>query len=76
MPWKETTPVAERMQSLVDYRSGLFTVSFLAERHGVSRKTLYKWIERFVAEGAAGSRTAYDGRTGTRIKPPEMSSRP
>jgi len=54
MPWKETTPVAERMQSLVDYRSGLFTVSFLAERHGVSRKTLYKWIERFVAEGAAG----------------------
>ena len=54
MPWKETTPVAERMQSLVDYRSGLFTVSFLAERHGVSRKTLYKWIERFVAEGVAG----------------------
>ena len=54
MPWKETTPVAERMQSLVDYRSGLFTVSFLAERHGVSRKTLYKWIERFEAEGVAG----------------------
>ncbi|MCM3875778.1 MAG: IS481 family transposase [Thermoanaerobaculia bacterium] len=54
MPWKETTPVAERMQSLVDYRSGLFTVSFLAERHGVSRKTLYKWIERFEREGVAG----------------------
>src|SRR5271169_2925940 len=54
MPWKETTPVAERMQSLVDYRSGLFTVSFLAERHGVSRKTLYKWIERFEEEGVAG----------------------
>ena len=55
MPWKETTPVAERMQSLVDYRSGLFTVSFLAERHGVSRtETSYKWIERFEAEGVAG----------------------
>ena len=54
MPWKETTPVAERMQSLVDYGSRLFSVSFLAERHGVSRKTLYKWIERFAAEGAAG----------------------
>ena len=54
MPWKETTPVAERMQFLVDYRSGLFTVSFLAERHGVSRRTLYKWIERFEMEGVAG----------------------
>src|SRR5665647_3410678 len=36
------------------YRTGLFTVSFLAERHGVSRKTLYKWIERFEMEGVAG----------------------
>jgi transposase InsO family protein len=54
MPWKETTPVAERMQCLVDYRSGLFTVSFLAERHGVSRRTLYKWIERFEEEGVIG----------------------
>jgi putative transposase len=54
MPWKETTPVAERMQCLVDWRSGLFTVSFLAERHGVSRKTLYKWIERFETDGVAG----------------------
>ncbi len=54
MPWKETTPVAERMQCLVDWRSGLFTVSFLAERHGVSRKTLYKWIERFDSEGVTG----------------------
>ena len=54
MPWKETTPVTERMQCLVDYRSELFTVSFLAERHGVSRKTLYKWIERFEEEGVTG----------------------
>jgi putative transposase len=54
MPWKETTPVAERMEFLVDYRTELFTVSFLAERHGVSRKTLYKWIERFEAEGVVG----------------------
>jgi putative transposase len=29
-------------------------VSFLAERHGVSRKTLYKWIERFEEEGVTG----------------------
>jgi transposase InsO family protein len=42
------------MEFLVDYRRELFTVSFLAERHGVSRKTLYKWIERFEAEGVMG----------------------
>src|SRR5437773_828384 len=54
MPWKETTPVSERMNVLADYRSGLFSVSFLAERHGVSRKTVYKWIERFEDEGVRG----------------------
>src|SRR5450756_3141377 len=54
MPWKETTPVAEGMPFLVDYRSGLFTMSFQAGRHGVSRKMLYRWIEGFEMEGVAG----------------------
>jgi len=37
MPWKETTPVAERMPFLVDYRSGLFT-SFTCSRGGTKRR--------------------------------------
>jgi putative transposase len=52
MPWKEKTPMTERMEFLVDYESGLYRVTELSERYGVSRKTLYKWIGRFEAEGA------------------------
>jgi hypothetical protein len=37
MPWKETTPVAEGMPFLVDYRSGLFT-SFTCSRGGTKRR--------------------------------------
>lgn len=55
MPWKETTPMDQRMEFLVDYRSGLFTVSGLAQRHGVSRKTAYKWIGRLREEGYEGA---------------------
>jgi transposase len=32
----------------------LFTVTDLCDRYGVSRKTGYKWIARYAAEGAAG----------------------
>jgi len=51
VPWKETKPVLERMEVLVDLRSGLYSLSVLAERYGVSRKTLYKWRRRFELEG-------------------------
>jgi putative transposase len=37
-----------------DSRSGLFTMSELCERYGISRRTGYKWRGRFEAEGAAG----------------------
>ena len=30
MPWKETSPMVERMKFVVDYRAGLFRVSELA----------------------------------------------
>ena len=29
-------------------------MGYRTERHGVSRKTLYKWIERFEEQGVAG----------------------
>lgn len=54
MPWKETGVLEERMRFVVDYRSGEYSVSELCRRHGVSRPTGYKWLERFCAEGAAG----------------------
>ena len=44
----------QRMQFIVDYQRGLQSVTELAERFDISRKTAYKWIERHEAGGAAG----------------------
>ena len=54
MPWLETSLMDQRMQFIVDYQRGLQSVTELADRFGVSRKTAYKWIERHEANGAAG----------------------
>lgn len=54
MPWKETCPMKERLQMVGLHQVGRFAVAELAEMFGVSRKTVYKWIARFAAEGAAG----------------------
>jgi len=54
MPWHETSPMDQRMQFVTDYRSGLFTMMELAAQYGVSRKTGYKWLERYEAAGPVG----------------------
>src|SRR5262245_29014120 len=47
MPWHETEPVKERHQFIAEYLSGLYRVSELCARFGISRKTAYKWIARY-----------------------------
>src|SRR5258708_8730193 len=54
MPWKETSPVIERLQFIHDSQSGLYVMSELCERYGISRKTGYKWLERFEEDGKRG----------------------
>jgi putative transposase len=54
MPWKEMSPMIEKMRFVLDYEKGLFGMTQLAEQYGISRKTAYKWLERFYEEGAAG----------------------
>src|SRR4026209_2064495 len=49
MPWRESSPMNERLQLVQDYRSGLFTMTELAEQYEVSRKTAYKWGDRYAA---------------------------
>ncbi|MDH3208743.1 MAG: helix-turn-helix domain-containing protein [Gemmatimonadota bacterium] len=56
MPWLETDPVRERRKLIVEWLSGDFTVTELSERHGVSRRTAYKWIDRYEIEGPDGLR--------------------
>ena len=54
MPWQETSPVEERERFMEAHRVGLYTMTELCERYGISRKTGYKWRERFEEEGRQG----------------------
>jgi len=54
MPWRESCAMDERMRFIVDHRSDEWTMTELCERYGVSRKTGYKWIERYRLAGPAG----------------------
>lgn len=51
MPWTVTTPMLERASFLDAAHSGLYSVAELARRHGISRKTAYKWLDRYREEG-------------------------
>ena len=54
MPWKETCPVEEKLKFITAWKSNEFTMTALCHRFGVSRKTGYKWLERYLAGGVAG----------------------
>jgi putative transposase len=47
MPWKETCVRDERTIMIGEYLSGDYSISQVAKRRGISRKTAYKWIERY-----------------------------
>jgi putative transposase len=47
MPWQETSPMEERERFIDDYHLGLYTMTELCARCAVSRKTGYKWVDRY-----------------------------
>ena len=49
MPWLETAPMHQRTQFIADYQRAVASVAELCARFGVSRKTGYKWIDRYAA---------------------------
>lgn len=54
MPWSETTRMDERQRFIELLESCRFTMTELCDSFGISRKTGYKWAERYVREGVAG----------------------
>jgi len=52
MPWKDVRPMDEKILFIADYLRQVDSFSRLCERFGVSRKTGYKWIERYGQGGA------------------------
>ena len=49
MPWEATSPVQQRQQFIDEYMKQESSVAELSRRFGISRKTAYKWIERFLS---------------------------
>jgi len=54
MPWKATCPMDERMQFIARVLAGEDEMTVLCREYGVSRKTGYKWLGRYISEGGAG----------------------
>ena len=54
MPWKESVAMEERLRFVHDVLSQRFEMTELCERYGVSRKTGYKWVKRYEADGHRG----------------------
>jgi putative transposase len=54
MPWKETCAVDQRVALLADWLRDEWTMTELAGRYGITRKTAYKWVGRYEADGAVG----------------------
>lgn len=54
MPWKVSTPMSEKKEFVALASSGQSNISELCRRFGISRKTAYKWIKRYEAEGESG----------------------
>lgn len=51
MPWSETSPMDEKIQFISDCLRGVFDMTELCDRYGISRKTGYKWLERYIEDG-------------------------
>jgi putative transposase len=54
MPWREASPMDQRTQFIADHLRDTLTITELCELYGISRKTGYKWIDRYLRHGPAG----------------------
>ena len=54
MAWSETSCMEQRARFVLDALQGVFTMTELCYRYGVSRKTGYKWINRYHDNGVPG----------------------
>jgi putative transposase len=54
MPWRHTSPMDQKIQFIADYLRRTLSITELCALYGVSRKTGYKWIERYLTSGPPG----------------------
>ena len=51
MPWKDVNAMELRVQFISDWLKKTHTVIDLCALYGISRKSGYKWIDRYLKEG-------------------------
>src|SRR5215471_8361541 len=61
MPWKEASPGDQRTQSIADFLCDALSITELCALYGVSRKTGYQWIDRYLCQGPTGLEEIDDG---------------
>ena len=62
MPWKETTVVSIREEFVLKALEPRTNLAALCREFGVSRKTGYKWLERYKSGGVLACATCPAGR--------------
>ena len=54
MPWKELCALGLRTEMIDQWLRKEYSVTELSESYGISRKTIYKWVDRYLSQGKAG----------------------
>lgn len=54
MPWMETCVMDQKIQMIGDWLDREYDITELSKMYAISRKTVYKWIARYEAEGVNG----------------------
>jgi transposase InsO family protein len=54
MNWKETCPMKERMKFIIAYENNKLSLVDLCKDFQISRKTGYKWLNRYLSDGVHG----------------------
>jgi transposase InsO family protein len=54
MAWEKFNLIEQRQQIIDSYMQGQSTMTALCKEYGISRKTAYKWYQRFLEQGKKG----------------------
>jgi putative transposase len=54
MPWSHTSPMDQKTPFIADYLRDRLSITELCQLYHISRKTGYKWIDRYLKYGPAG----------------------
>ena len=54
MPWSNLSPMDHKTQFIADFLRHSQSITELCSHYGISRKTAYKWINRYLHDGASG----------------------